>query len=327
MEKTEYIGYPIFKIKKNSDLWNEILTFFHKSWNTLRDGKFPPVFPGPQPVSIERRHFDLLKISDYVVCEKTDGVRHVLMCYKFGNKNYTLLINRALDVYVIQISVPRLAFNGTILDGELVKTHEGAWNFIVYDTVLVGGEDVRSENLLTRLEHVEKFIKKIIKMKKDIFVIKIKKMYCLSDFNSFKTEKYPNMPYETDGLVFTPVHEAVKIGTHERMFKWKPTEKNTVDFQSKKGQSSWRLYLQEKGKLHFASEIPFSKVNKSFEHFLKEDNIVECKYIEPKTGNSWWCPIGIRTDKYHPNNSRTLSRTMTNLLEDISIDEFSRKFS
>ena len=326
MIKSEYAGSILWKIEKDSTLWNEIMVFFHKAWNTYRDGTFPPIFPGPQPSSVERRHFKLLKSSEYVVCEKTDGVRHVCLCAKFQNRSYSVLINRALDVHIVSISMPRAAMDGTILDGELVKTKEGRWNFIVYDTVLINGENCSDDNLVDRLEKIKIFTKKIIKMKKDPFVIKPKKMYVLPEFKTFMDDIYPNMPYTTDGLIFTPVNEPVKVGTHDTMFKWKPTDQNTVDFQLKRHSCAWGLYLQERGKIHYASEIPFTKVKKEFVHMLIEDNIVECKYMSSNKSLSWWKPIGVRTDKYHPNNKRTLTRTMVNIEEDIEIVEFYHLF-
>jgi len=45
----------------------------------------------------------------------------------------------------------------------------------------------------------------------------------------------PNVKQEMDGLIFTPINEPIRIGTHETMFKWKPRNKNTIDFLVKKG--------------------------------------------------------------------------------------------
>ena len=79
-------GSPLYKIKNETPIQNATLRFIHSAWGTIRDGKLPPFFPGPQPISIERRHFDILKNSSYLVCEKTDGVRHIMMCVMIENK-------------------------------------------------------------------------------------------------------------------------------------------------------------------------------------------------------------------------------------------------
>ena len=44
----------------------------------MDDHKFPRL-PGPNPVSIERKDFEKLKTKGYVIAEKTDGVRFIMM--------------------------------------------------------------------------------------------------------------------------------------------------------------------------------------------------------------------------------------------------------
>ena len=120
--------------------------------------------------------------------------------------------------------------------------------------------------------------------------------------------------YETDGIVFTPVDDAIKVGTHDTMFKWKPRDQNTVDFLVKKRPAGWGLYIQEKGKLFFECEIPFGFL----ETELEENTIVECQYMI-NDEQPWWKPIGVRKDKTYPNSRFTFFRTVVNVKEDIKI--------
>jgi mRNA guanylyltransferase len=104
-------------------------------------------FPGSQPVSLLREHMGALKGNKWLVCEKSDGVRYLLLIYKInfrvkqppeswqrylGGKTGTcFLVNRKYEF----LSVPALDaqlgeqclanIDMTLLDGELV-----------YDTVL-----------------------------------------------------------------------------------------------------------------------------------------------------------------------------------------------
>ena len=78
----------------------------------------PTRFPGPQPVSIERRHFPLLKRQLYLVCEKTDGVRHLLASTDEG----VFLVNRAFSIEKINVRVVW----GT--DGDAVCLVYGGYN-------------------------------------------------------------------------------------------------------------------------------------------------------------------------------------------------------
>jgi len=281
----------------------DVISFIHSSWGTQ------DYFPGPQPVSIERVHFPLLKKNNYVVCEKSDGVRHLLVSFMSGDKKMCVLVNRSLHVTVAPINLPKSAYQGTILDGELV----GGNSFLVYDAVIVSGASVKNLNLHERLESAQKVIKGIIRVKTDSISIKLKTFYKLKEYD------YNTVVPGTDGLIFTPVNEPVKTGTHETMFKWKPRDSNTIDFKCKKceQQNKWGLYVSEKGRLIFESELSLAKTP----DWITEDCIVECQYMcdeEPR----WWKPLNLRSDKTHPNNRRTFYKTLLNIREDIKLREF-----
>ena len=272
----------------------EVLNFIRESWPGCSDSRFP----GPQPVSIERRHFPLLKHQPYLVCEKTDGVRHLLASTDEG----VFLINRALVIDKVNVRLPK----NTLLDGELVETKKGGRLFIVYDAVRVKGQSLMNVPLDARLEAARKVVKTIIKTSNAPFEIRTKTMWHLGDpipdLNSFE--------YETDGLVFTPIHEPIRTGTHETMFKWKPRDRITVDFQLKNGDE---LFVQEKGILHKESLLHRPNVRKD----IPDGAIVECGY-----GDLGWFVEKIRTDKTYPNNRRTFVRTCVNLREAIALEEF-----
>ena len=98
----------------------DVREFIINSWGASNDSRFP----GPQPVSIERRHFPLLKKQPYVICEKTDGVRQLLVSTEEG----VFLVNRAFKTDPVKVRIPK----GTILDGELVPSKSGKMLFMVY---------------------------------------------------------------------------------------------------------------------------------------------------------------------------------------------------
>lgn len=275
----------------------DLKTFVQKSWNSEDAHRFP----GPQPVSIERRHFPLLKKQPYVVCEKTDGVRHMLLCPPGSKEVY--LVNRKFEIHDTRI-IPTFP-KDTILDGELVQLKKGKWIFAVYDAVRVKGLDIKSENLTTRLEKAQQAVKSIIRTAKDKWEIRVKTMLPLENIRDLKP--LDEFEYETDGIILTPVNEPIRMGTHETLFKWKPRSRITVDFQIRNGKE---LYVQSKGELFLEAELytPWKVPNNS---------IVECGYDE-----RGWYLEKIRTDKGHPNNRRTYFRTCINLREAIKLEEF-----
>jgi hypothetical protein len=306
-------------IKLESPLYKYVVQYIHAKWGSK------DYFPGPQPISIEHRHFPVLKGAEYLVCEKTDGERYMMVACMFEGKKKCVFVNRAFNMFEVPINLKKSVYDGTILDGELYED-----TLMVYDAVWVNGESVWNLNLMKRLEAARSIMKSIIYMKSDQYRLKCKTFHQMREFGKFMDEYLPTVQQKIDGLVFTPVNEPVRIGTHETMFKWKPQEKNTVDFLMKRepsretpgfkpGTPAWRLYVQEKGKLFFESELPFNRMED--EPWFEDGAIVECKYVtweEPM----WWKPLKRRTDKNYPNNRRTFYRTIVNIKENIQMKEF-----
>jgi len=290
----------LWKVKKDTALEKHVLSFVHRIWGVESSSGY---FPGPQPVSIERKHFPILRRNEYLVCEKSDGVRHLLIAVMYGDKKMCIIMNRANDMYLVPLNLPRVAYSGTVFDGELVQDSL----LLVYDAVCVAGTPVSTLTLIQRMEHANSIIKNILRLKTDKITIRCKTFYNLRNFESFQREFLPTLSYKTDGLVFTPLHEPIRVGTHETMFKWKPRDLNTIDFQVKGN----RLYLQEKGRLVYEGDL------RTRPEWITEDCIVECQY-----SGEHWVPHNLRTDKTHPNNRRTFYRTLQNIKEDIQISEF-----
>tara|TARA_R110000787_G_scaffold88434_2_gene187769 strand:+ start:2229 stop:3176 length:948 start_codon:yes stop_codon:yes gene_type:complete len=306
-------------IKLESPLYKYVVQYIHTKWGSK------DYFPGPQPVSIEHRHFPVLKGAEYLVCEKTDGEWYMMVACMFEGKKKCVFVNRAFNMFEVPINLKKSVYDGTILDGELYED-----TLMVYDAVWVNGESVWNLNLMKRLDAARSIMKSVIYMKSDQYRLKCKTFHQMREFGKFMDAYLPTVQQKIDGLVFTPVNEPVRIGTHETMFKWKPQEKNTVDFLMKRepsretpgfkpGTPAWRLYVQEKGKLFFESELPFNRMED--EPWFEDGAIVECKYVtweEPM----WWKPLKRRTDKNYPNNRRTFYRTIVNIKENIQMKEF-----
>ena len=239
-------------------------------------------FCGAQPVSIERKHFKQLLQNEYVVCEKTDGVRHFLIREDSGDP---YLMNRACVATPVTVRIPK----NTYLDGELVGT-----DFLVYDAMMIDGQDICDLSLTQRMEHAQKLIKKI-PFVKGKFRLVAKNHVPLKDIGTLDPHK-PGV----DGLIFTPVNEPVRYGTHETLFKWKPPEHITVDF----------MYDREGFLCTQSGAVAKAKFQ------APVGSIVECALV-----NGNWSLVKIRTDKNYSNNKRTYERTLVNIREGIKFTE------
>ena len=75
----------------SNPLHKYVIDFIHTKWGSK------DYFPGPQPISIERKHFPILKGGDYLVCEKTDGERHMMIALMYEGKKKCLFVNYRLQ--------------------------------------------------------------------------------------------------------------------------------------------------------------------------------------------------------------------------------------
>lgn len=271
-------------MSKGAPLSKDIKQFVAKKC----DSNDPERFPGPQPVSIERKHLHLLSKNEYFVCEKTDGVRHFLACFVPENENKKIcaLVNRSFDYEMFPLTVPR----DTLLDGELLGN-----TYIIHDAMWIQGRDLRQMNLRDRLAHAKALVKVILPIPKLRVVCKT--MIPYSEIKQLMLGEH------TDGVIFTPVNEPVRMGTHRTLFKWKPLEKITIDFLLRNGS----FCIQHESKMLVVQKYP---------KHSEKDGIYECSF----DGNIWE-PILKRTDKSHPNNKRTYERTLVNIKENIKFCE------
>ena len=282
----------------------------------------PHMFPAPQPISVERRHFGQLNGHPYVVSPKADGERFLLVA--LGDRS--VLINRAFEETDIKFRFKKNAFEGTILDVEKIGNR-----ILVFDAYQVNGEIIKDKGLDERLERATSLIKSVLKTSKDPFKLEMKPVF---ERNELEKAMKTDFGYETDGLIFTPKDEPARVGTHETMFKWKPLEKNTVDFQVVPSTRmhdcrqemiyGYDLYVQEHGKKICEGRLPQDLVEPHWRPIMDAGKdhclILECEYIQGEV--NFWRPIGIRRDKTMPNARRTFQRTLVNIEEDIQWKEF-----
>jgi ATP-dependent DNA ligase len=280
------------------------------------------MFPAPQPISVERRHFGQLNSHPYVVSPKADGERFLLVA--LGDRS--VLINRAFEETDIKFRFKKNAFEGTILDVEKIGNR-----ILVFDAYQVNGEIIKDRGLDERLERATALVKSVLKTSKDPFKLEMKPVF---ERDELEKAIKSDFGYETDGLIFTPKDEPARVGTHETMFKWKPLEKNTVDFQVVPSTRmhdcrqemiyGYDLYVQEHGKKICEARVPQDLVEPHWRPIMDAGKdhclILECEYIQGDV--NFWRPIGIRRDKTMPNARRTFQRTLVNIEEDIQWKEF-----
>ncbi|SZF06211.1 unnamed protein product [Blumeria hordei] len=210
-------------------------------------------FPGANPGSLSRKHIHELEEEDYLVCEKSDGMRHLLYFTQdnYGNESQ-YFINRKNEFW----AVPRASFFcpaprerrgfhiDTLVDGELVmeKTASGELvaKYLVFDCLVLDGERLMRWTLDQRLSQLQRglydpyrraFQDPHRRFRPQHFSLELKTMV-----NSYAVEHIfkkiiPSLAHGNDGLIFTCRNSAYRFGFDPKILKWKPETENSIDFR------------------------------------------------------------------------------------------------
>lgn len=283
-------------------------------------------FPGSLPVSIERKHIHSVKTPGaYLATEKTDGIRYFLFTVKYDDKSLICMIDRNLDIYHVSMNVYDKLYEGSIFDGELVKTKKG-FLFNIFDTAAFLGQNVMPQNFHERFGYAREFMKMVFPAKEDPFLFSTKGFFFLQDFTSL-VEFSKAQDYKTDGYVFYPIESPYVPFRHWQLFKWKPLHKNTVDFlltpTNVQREFSFSVF-ETKDQRHVEIQkitLPPSliQVEISYQLLKTPEAVCECKWNEE---TRTWVPQLVRTDKNHANDLFTFQKTVLNIQENIRLEEF-----
>ena len=260
-------NYPTTYTEQNSVLENYMEMLWGKEYRKKRR-IYPNNFIGPSSYTLQM--INIIPINDdiitpnirrnYTVTDKADGDRKLLYV---SSKGKLFLIDTNMKVqFTGSITNNKELFN-TLIDGEHIlnnKKNDYINLYAAFDIYYLNKKDIRSlsftkledeDGRLSILVNTISNLKPIGIVKNAISPLRIenKTFYAESEsqsiFNGCQTilNKIESglFEYNTDGLIFTPMHLGVgsdKIGkttkpqkmTWEYSFKWKPPEFNTIDF-------------------------------------------------------------------------------------------------
>ena len=301
-------------------------------------------FPGAHPVSLTREYLEhTLKpeADKYVVCEKTDGVRYLLLLLSRG----TYLVDRKYVFTKVKVVFPLPAgekvgnkwlHHKTLLDGELVvdklpHSGEKRLRYLAYDILSDNGQSLLDLNFADRLLSLQSRIiapqLEWLQHRKPAnftppFEVKLKQMYRCRDVQYVLETVLPSLPHGNDGLIFTPVDQPYKAGTDENLFKWKPPYLNSVDFELNRQRGYYTLNIYDQGKPVFEDwvSVPQELKSKLESSQFQLPVIVECvrdpamDVLVPNTESynkldetvrkGGWKIIRMRDDKMRPNENQ-----------------------
>ncbi|AGE56250.1 mRNA-capping enzyme (mRNA guanylyltransferase) [Paramecium bursaria Chlorella virus NE-JV-1] len=267
--------------------------------------------PAPNPVSIERADIKKLKTKKYVIAEKTDGVRFVMFCTVLDDLKICSIVDRAGSVFLLPLRrIPRVLFQGSIVDGELTVDKQGVSTFVIFDAVVVSGITISHLNLADRLVYTSRAFKEFRADPKDPAAIVFKKWILLDAIDAKERLAKAEKKFMCDGVVLMPVDSAVVYGRHFEMYKLKPSGTHTVDFIVMDARGTIGVYDYDN-----KQNVAICYIDMTEKLFLI-GTIVECSYE-----HGTWKALHARIDKNQANDLLTYQKTLRNIAENISVDE------
>lgn len=300
-------------------------------------------FIGSHPSSLSKNNIDVILNEDYLVCEKSDGIRAMLFIYNkilyfYDRKNVFYRTRYVIDV-------PHCY----LFDGEIYK-EDDFFVFAIFDTLISDSENQTAGNLLQRLEKAHAFTKALGKTPGMIQVSNDSTYHKFKIITKSMTKSYgfhqvldtiPKLAHENDGLIFTPVRDCYMVDAQTRTFKWKPPHLNTVDFYIKKSLLPYtydlcgvivinQLPRKLRNKLpnkkneqellkfsFFYSPVELSEIDGQIGEFRYDPDKEVVDMEEYTISKGGWSLYKIRTDKFTPNNIKVILGVLDSINENV----------
>ncbi|KAM0788526.1 hypothetical protein ACM66B_001654 [Microbotryomycetes sp. NB124-2] len=207
-------------------------------------------FPGSQPVSFDKDSIELLKKEDFWVCEKSDGVRVLVLIGATEQGQEVYLVDRFNDFYQVYNVLfphqdgPQYNHSNTVLDGELVidvdpKTGEHQWRLLTFDLLVCDSENLMHKSLQSRYGRLREWIIKPYEsmltknpqlLENAPFRVLLKPQELSYGIEAIFRDHLPKLRHGNDGLIFTSAEAPYTPATDRKILKWKPPSGNSIDF-------------------------------------------------------------------------------------------------
>lgn len=322
------------ELKERLDLYS----YIRRTLNGVFDYDISAPIPYPKPIGLHTGHLkDISSNSEsYLLTEKSDGERFLLFFLASLDYQTDLIafIDGRYNIRLVEYQAPRVIFEGTLLDGELIRSvdSEQPWKFLVFDIYLVCGTPVHHNyRLRDRLKLLHNVLPFIFPLETSPFLL-YEKSYCsVKDIKTLTTalRESNSMRDGIDGIIVNQ-DTRVKPFTSDNVFKYKMFRDATVDFRIRIQGTTLHFYARDdkvEGEPYFRLELRHlsdcqpatSSSPVTFSEFAchavfpleriaeLHDKVVECFFCPH---NKLWKPMRLRTDKDNANPKFIVEQTI-----------------
>lgn len=161
---------------------------------------------------------DLLRRVPHMVCLRSHGNPYFMLLTRYQEKNVCIFVDKKVQTGYTQ---PRMItapfcfssdlFEGTLLDGEMVRDENGEWVFLLQDLCAYKGESSFDWKLFQRLDTISAIM---AKKYRPILVqpcrVLVKRYHRVTQVAALLDEVAPQLPYRVRGITFKPVYMKFK---------------------------------------------------------------------------------------------------------------------
>jgi hypothetical protein len=166
----------------------------------------------------ERYHdgiINKLTSNPHMVCLRSNGNPYLLYLTKINFVQQCVFVDKKIQqgYFYPRMIMSRFRFDdrlfdngGTLLDGEMIRTSEGKWLFVLGDMIAHQGTHLSNTNLVKRINMLYNMMRNQFTAEEcDICAFQVKKYVTYSEISSLVTEFMPQLPYTSRGLYFKPL--------------------------------------------------------------------------------------------------------------------------
>lgn len=306
---------------KDERLRNDVVALVNQLWSLPQTKSHMPC---PNPSSLDRTNLSALS-NNYVVSPKTDGIRMFLLigAMESTEQTYSVFINRAYDIFPLSLSAKyNEVFDGTLLDGEITQEPSGNFLYTVFDAVAASGYDLKECSFNQRKNAVENALAGLCPASTSIRFVP-KPWFPLST----AVQVFQDNRTLCDGLILQPVDGRLKAGIQSDVFKWKPVDRQTIDFYiSQDGHGEVQLECGHGAEVINAREINcyFDVERPCLFVFSTKRRVYECFYTHFVEQRMFFGVLKERSDKQYANDARVVVSTLRSMQDNITVEELAQ---
>lgn len=164
------------------------------------------------------QHLDLLQSKPFLISVRSNGNPYLLYLTKYNFVSQSIFIDKKIQsgyffprMILSNFLFDESLFENTLLDGEMVKTKNNNWIFIVNDILLYKGKCTFDLNLVKRINLLNNIlINEYLQDELDYCNIYVKKYFKYSDMNLL-IDFIKSLPYSSRGIYFKSLSMPKKL--------------------------------------------------------------------------------------------------------------------